>query len=213
MVSADPARLMRFVLEMRQAGITDARALSALERTPRTHYAPDHLEGLAMDDVSLPLSHAQTMTKPSIIGRVLAALDPQAGDTVLEVGAGSGFQAACIATCAQKVVTLERWRDLAAEARGRFGRARLMRVYAHVSDGFDGWDEDAPYDRIVVNAAIDEFPLPLLDQLKPGGVLVAPLGDAGGQRLMRCRNGKREDLGPIKFQPLERGVEDRPADD
>jgi protein-L-isoaspartate(D-aspartate) O-methyltransferase len=213
MVDHDPARLMRFVLEMRQAGVTDARALSALERTPRTHYAPDHLEGLAMDDVGLPLSHAQTMTKPSIIGRMLAALEPQAGDNVLEVGTGSGFQAACIATSAQKVVTLERWRDLAADARGRFGRARLMRVYAHVGDGFDGWVEDAPYDRIVVNAALEEFPLPLLDQLKPGGVLIAPLGDGSGQRLMRYRNGMREDLGPIKFQPLGRGVEDQPAAD
>ena len=212
MVDHDPARLMRFVLEMRQAGVTDARALSALERTPRTHYAPDHLEGLAMDDVGLPLSHTQTMTKPSIIGRMLAALEPQAGDNVLEVGTGSGFQAACIATSAQKVVTLERWRDLAADARGRFGRARLMRVYAHVGDGFDGWEEDAPYDRIVVNAALEEFPLPLLDQLKPGGVLIAPLGDWSGQKLMRYRNGKREDLGSIKFQPLERGVEDQPAE-
>jgi protein-L-isoaspartate(D-aspartate) O-methyltransferase len=201
-------RLMRFVLDMRQAGVTDARALSALERTPRAHYAPEHLEGLALDDIGLPLPHAQTMTKPSIVGRVIAALSPQPGDLVLEVGTGSGYQAAAIATLANKVVTLDRWRDLVAEARARFGRARLMRVYAHVADGFDGWEDDAPYDRIVVNAAMADFPLPLLDQLKPGGVMVAPLGDADQQRLVRYRNGQREDLGPIKFQPLERGLGD-----
>lgn len=202
---------MRFVLEMRQAGVTDARTLSALERTPRMHYAPVHLEGLALDDVALPLSHAQTMTKPSTIGRVVAALAPESDDVVLEIGTGSGFQAAVISNLAHRVVTLERWRDLAAEARGRFGRARLMRTFAHVADGFDGRPEDGPYDRIIINAALDEVPAPLLAQLKPGGVLVAPLGDAQGQRLIRIRNGEREELGPIKLQLLERGVEDEAA--
>lgn len=209
-MSGDPLRLMRFVLEMRQAGVTDARALAAMERTPRTHYAPEHLDGLALDDVGLPLAHAQTMTRPSMIGRVVSALAPESGDAVLEIGTGSGFQAAVIADLAHKVVTLERWRDLAADARGRFGRARLMRVFAHAADGHDGWESDAPYDRIVVNAAMADVPLALLDQLKPGGVLIAPLGDAEGQRLIRYRNGQREDLGPVKFAPLERGVADEP---
>lgn len=204
----DPARLMRFVLEMRQAGITDPRALAALERTPRTHYAPSHLEGLALDDVGLPLAHAQTMTKPSIVGRVVAALDPQPTDVILEIGTGSGFQAAVLSNLAHKVITLERWRDLAADARGRFGTARLMRTYAHVADGFDGWSDDAPYDRIILNVAVEDVPPVLFDQLKPGGVIVAPIGDANGQRLIRMRNDVREDLGPVKLGALERGVEE-----
>jgi protein-L-isoaspartate(D-aspartate) O-methyltransferase len=202
----DPARLMRFVLELRQAGITDARTLSALERTPRTQYAPEHLSGLAYDDVGLPLAHGQAMTKPSVVGRVLMALGVEAGDVVLEVGTGSGYQAAALATLAQRVVTLERWRDLAAEARSRFGRARLMNVFAHAADGFDGWAENAPYDRVVVNAAMDDFPETLISALKPDGVLVAPLGDAQAQRLIRYRNGERTDLGPVTFAPLQRGV-------
>ncbi len=202
----DPSRLMRFVLEMRQAGVTDARALSALERTPRTHYAPDHLEGLALDDVGLPLAHAQTMTKPSIIGRMIAALAPEAGDVVLEVGAGSGFQAAAISAIASKVVTLDRWNDLVTAARGRFGTARLMRTYAHTADGFEGWADDAPYDRIIINASLEDFPQPLLEQLKPDGVIVAPLGDVQSQHLIRMRNNVREDLGAIRLQPLERGL-------
>lgn len=206
MSDQDPARLMRFVLEMRQAGITEARTLSALERTPRTHYAPPHLEGLALDDIGLPLAHAQTMTKPSIIGRMLQSLAPQAGETVLEIGAGSGFQTAAIALLAHKVVTLDRWRDLVADARVHFGTARLDRVFAYVADGFDGWAEDGPYDRIIVNAAIGDIPPPLMEQLKPGGVLLAALGDIERQRLIRYSNGQREDLGPIKFAPLERGL-------
>jgi protein-L-isoaspartate(D-aspartate) O-methyltransferase len=203
----DPARLMRFVLEMRQAGITDARVLSALERTPRTHYAPAHLVGLALDDVALPLAHAQTMTRPSLVARMVAALDPQAGDVVLEVGTGSGFQTAVLSTLAHKVVTLERWRDLAADARGRFGMARLMRTFAHVADGLEGWAGEAPYDRIIVNAALADFPLALLDQLKAGGVMVAPIGE----RLMRYCNGQQDDLGPIKFAPIDSGVPEEPS--
>jgi len=208
----DPARLMRYILELRQTGVTDARALSALERTPRAHYAPEHLEGLALDDIGLPLPHAQTMTKPSVVGRVLTALAPQAGDVVLDVGTGSGFQAAAIADLAHKVVTLDRWRDLVVDARARFGRARLMRVYAHLADGFEGWADEAPYDRIVVNGALADIPAALIEQLKPGGVIVAPLGDAEKQRLIRYRNGEREDFGPVTFQPLERGVSDEPEE-
>ena len=114
---------------------------------------------------------------------------------------------------ARKVVTVERWRDLGAEARGRLGRARLFHVFAHAGDGFEGWTDDAPYDRIVVNAAVEDIPLPLLDQLKVGGVLIAPIGDAQAQRLIRYRNSEREDLGPIKFQPMERGPGEDPAAD
>lgn len=205
-MSGDLARLMRFVLEMRQAGVTDARILAALERTPRGHYAPAHLEGLALEDIGLPLANAQTMTKPSLVGRVLTALQPKDGEVVLEVGTGSGYQAAAMASMVHKVITLDRWSDLVADARGRFGRARLMRVYAHTADGFDGWEEDAPYDRIVVNAALEAPPAGLLAQLKPGGVLVAPIGSSEEQRLIRFNNGSEEDLGSIRFQPLERGA-------
>ncbi len=201
---------MRFVLEMRQAGVTDARALSALERTPRTHYAPEHLQGLALDDVGLPLAHAQTMTKPSLVGRFITALAPQADDVVLEIGTGSGFQAAAMSSLASRVISVDRWNELVVAARGRFGTARLMRTFAFLGDGFDGWADDAPYDRIILNGTLADFPAPLLEQLKPGGVIVAPLGDVQAQRLIRYRNSEREDLGPIKMQPLERGLGEAP---
>jgi len=203
---SDPARLMRFILELRQAGVTDARVLGAMERTPREHYAPAHLSDLAFDDIALPLPQAQSMTRPAVVGRVITALDVQPGDSVLEVGAGSGYQAAVLSLLGHKVVTLDRWREIAADARMRFGQARLMRVFAHCADGADGWAEEAPYDRIVINAAVEAPPAALLAQLKPGGVLVAPLGGAAAQRLIRWRNDAREDFGPVKFQLLEEGL-------
>lgn len=206
MNGVDPARLMRFVLEMRQAGVTDARALSALERTPRGHYAPPHLQGLALDDVGLPLAHAQAMTKPSLIGRVLTALDIAATHSVLEIGCGSGFQAACIASMARKVTTLDRWRDLVTDARERMGTARLMHVAVVLADGCAGYGADAPYDRIVFNVAIPALPADVLDQLAPGGVIVAPIGDDTGQRLTRYRDRREEDWGAVRFAPLEPGL-------
>ena len=203
---SDPARLMRFILELRQAGVTDARVLGAMERTPRAHYAPAHLSDLAYDDIALPLAQGQSMTKPSVVGRVVAALDVQPGDSVLEIGAGSGYQAAVLAQLAHKVITLERWRDLAADARVRFGTGRLMRAFAHAADGGEGWADEAPFDRIVINAAAAAPPPALLAQLKPGGVLLMPAGDADGQRLIRFRNGARDDFGPVKFALLEEGL-------
>ena len=204
----EPARLMRFVLELRQAGITDARVLAALERTPRSAYAPEHLEGLAMDDIGLPLGHGQAMTKPSIVGRVVSALQVGRDDSVLEIGTGSGYQSAVLGDLAAKVVTLDRWAALVEEARTRFAFAHLPRITAFVADGALGWPEDAPYDRIVFNAAFAEPADVVFDQLKPGGVLVAPLIVGAEQRLIRFRNGQREDLGPIKLPLLEPGLPD-----
>jgi len=203
-MSDDPARLMRFILELRQSGVTDARVLAAMERTPRVHYAPEHLEALAMDDLNLPLAHGQMMTKPSVVGRMLTALNAQSHETILEIGTGSGYQSAALGWLARKVVTLDRYEDLIATARESFGLARLGNVFAHVGDGAKGWAEDSPYDRIMINAEITEIPLDLVAQLKPDGVVVAPVGG----RLRRLRGETREDLGPIDFAPLAEGIGD-----
>ena len=211
----DSAQLMRFVLEMRQEGVTHARALSAMERTPRKHYAPGYLADAAMENMDLPIAHGQTMTKPSIIGRMLSALDAQDDDVVLEIGTGSGYQAAALAHMARKVVTLDRWRALVAIARAHIGTARLMHVYPYLGDGAQGWEADAPYDRIMINAAIDKIPDALKSQLKPGGTILAPIIDENGQRLMRFKDDTNddagEDLGPIAFAPIEHGIAGDPA--
>ncbi|MGE0828289.1 MAG: protein-L-isoaspartate(D-aspartate) O-methyltransferase [Hyphomonadaceae bacterium] len=203
----EAARLMRFVLDLRQAGVRDAKILAAMERTPRAQFAPPHLASLALEDVALPIACGQMMTKPSVIGQMLAALEPRAGDNVLEVGAGSGWQGAVLASLAKKVTTLDRHRPLAADARVRFGALRLMNIEAHGADGRLGWAENAPYDRIIVNAAAPAAPLALLEQLAEGGVLLIPIGEGQNARLLRYRRGAAlpEELGAVAFTPLEEG--------
>lgn len=200
-------RLMRFVLEMRQAGVTDARVLAAIETTPRENFAPEHLRDLAHDDSALPLPGGQTMTRPSVVGQMVSALDPRSDDIVLEIGTGSGYQAGVLAALSFKLVTIDRVRSLVGEARAGFARCGLINAFAHCGDGYDGWPYDAPYDRIVLNVAVAEIPPPLRAQLKPGGVLLAPIQDQQGQRLVRYSNDRRDDLGPANFTNLERGVE------
>ncbi len=207
-------RLMRFILELRQGGVTDARVLSAMERTPRTHFAPAQFAAFALEDKALPLGDGEQMSKPSIVARMLAALDLKGGDTVLDVGAGSGYQAAVIGAVARRVISLERRQIIAATARGKIGELRAMHVYIHYADGHDGWPDDAPYDRIVINAAIAAPPAALIAQLLVGGVLVAPIGDAGGeQRLTQFRKGLdggfvTRDCGAIRLGPMGLGVAD-----
>lgn len=203
-MSEDPdfGSLMRFVLGLRQGGVTDARVLAAMERTPRTHFAPPQFATFALEDRALPLSEGVFMTKPSQVARMLQALELRGGETVLEVGSGSGYQAAVLAAIARRVVSLERRRSIAAEARSKIGLLRLMHVYLHSADGRNGWAEDAPYDAIIINAAVTDPPSALLKQLATGGVIVASV--AG--RLTQWRNGMLRDIGPSDLPPLESGV-------
>lgn len=211
MSEADPARMMRFVLDMREAGVTDFATLAALERTDRAHFAPEHLKALALDDVALPLAEGQSMTKPSVIGRMIAALDLKEGHNVLEVGAGSGFQAAAIAKIARRVTSLDRRRALVIEARSRVGALRIMNVLVHVGDGLAGWAENAPYDRIVLNGGVGAAPEALMAQLAEGGALLAAVGEEGAQRLcLHRKDGETRDLGAIVFPALEVGVAQEP---
>ena len=197
--------LMRFVLTMRQEGVTDHKALAALERTPRAHFAPPHLADSALEDTDLPLPCGQVMTRPSVVGRMLTALDLGSDDCVLEIGTGSGYQAAAIAQTARRVITLERHGMLAAAARTRLAALGLDQIEAHARNGLLGWPEAAPYDRIIVNGSARVAPFALLDQLADGGVLVIPIGESSDVRLMRFTSGQAapEDLGPIRFAALE----------
>lgn len=196
--------LMRFVLGLRQGGVTDARVLAAMERTSRTHFAPGQFAAFALEDRALPLGDGAAMTKPSLVARMLQALELRGGETVLEIGTGSGYQAGVLAAIARRVVSLERRRNLAADARSKIGLLRLMHVYVHSADGAEGWAEDAPYDAIIINAAIDAPPPAVLKQLAPNGVVVA----ASGGRLMQWRSGAARDLGPAELAALEAGVVD-----
>lgn len=205
------AHRMRLLLELRQLGVTDSRILAAIERTPRGGFVPEHLSALSWEDQALPLEGGQSLTKPSDAARMLSALGCREGDIVLEVGTGSGWQAAVLSRLAKDVVTLERRISLARAAHERLAKMALPNVAVELADGALGWPMRGPYDRIIVNVAIHTAKPLLLEQLKPGGLLVAPVGAGEQQVLTRVRVGEDmttvvETLGPLRFQAIEVGL-------
>jgi protein-L-isoaspartate(D-aspartate) O-methyltransferase len=161
------------------AGIGDERLLDALRRIPRAGFVPPELAGRAFVDEPLPIPHGQVTTQPSLIARMVAALELGGDERVLEVGTGHGFQAALLAELAGFVWSLERWSDLAETARANLRRYGARDVEVIVGDGTLGLPAHAPYDAIVVSAAHPEVPAPLAEQLAPGGRLVHPVGPGG----------------------------------
>jgi protein-L-isoaspartate(D-aspartate) O-methyltransferase len=205
-------RLMRFVLEMRQAGVTEPKVLAAMERTPRAAFAPDHMAALALDDVSLPLPCGQIMTKPSLVGRMVTALALSGGERVLEIGCGSGYQTAVMAQIAARVTGLDRHVRLVTAARAALGKLRLDPAQTYLGDGRRGWVQAAPYDRIILNAAVASLPEPLVEQAAQGGMILAPIVGPLGPRLTLWRVGmdgalgSGQDLGAVAFPALSEGL-------
>lgn len=203
-----PARpLSQLVEELRATGrITDERVLDALGSVPRAEFVPAEHRSAAHDDVALPLGHDQTISQPLVVAVMTQALDLSPSDRVLEIGTGSGYQAAVLRRLAAHVVTVERIGALADEAAARLARLGVDHVEVHTADGTLGWPDGAPYDAVVVTAGGPEVPPPLRGQLADGGRLVAPVGPRHAQELVRVRRrGDRtecEDLGPVAFVPL-----------
>jgi protein-L-isoaspartate(D-aspartate) O-methyltransferase len=205
------ARKARLVLDLRQAGITDMRVLAVIERTPRDMFVPGAFRDKAHDDVALPIGHEQTISQPTVVARMTQALAVGERMKVLEVGTGSGYQAAVLAQLCRRLYTIERHRPLLKKAEQRFTGLRLSNVTTRLGDGSRGWPEQAPFDRIMVTAAAADVPAVLVDQLAIGGLMVVPIGIEGGatdaeQRLIRVRRtadgAETEDLGPARFVPL-----------
>lgn len=197
----------RMVERLASGGVRDRRVLAALESLPRHQLVPEALHAQAYRDHALPIGDGQTISAPSTVARMSEALELAGRERVLEIGTGSGFQAAVLGMLAERVVSIERLPRLAAAARRALDRLGIRNVVVHLGDGSLGRPHDGPYDAIVVTAGAPDLPRPLLAQLAPGGRLVAPVGPRGGQRLVRVRRTgegrlRAETLGPCRFVDL-----------
>lgn len=201
----------RLIQRLRDEGIADRRVLEVLTRLPRHLFVEDALASRAYEDTALPIGHAQTISQPWVVARMTEALiETKIPAAVLEIGTGSGYQAAVLAALCANVYTVERIEGLLRDARRRFRKLGIANIRSKHDDGKLGWPEFAPYDAIVLTAAGEEVDAALFAQLAPDGVLVAPVGPAGAQRLLRYRREgdewKAQMLGQVSFVPLLGGV-------
>jgi protein-L-isoaspartate(D-aspartate) O-methyltransferase len=201
----------RLIMELRSAGITDVLVLSAIERVPRETFLPETFKDRAYENVALPIGHGQTISQPLVVAHMTEALAPGERHKVLEIGTGSGYQAAVLARLCRRVFTLERHRDLLRVAEQRFAALRIHNIVTRHGDGTKGWPEQAPFERILVTAAAAEVPPVLVESLADGGVMVIPIGDVHrDQMLVRLRRSGdeilREELAPVRFVPLVAGL-------
>ena len=205
------ARKIRLIMELRQEGITDTRVLSAIERVPRERFVLPSFEDQAYANTALPIDQGQTISQPFVVAFMSAALQVGERMKVLEIGTGSGYQAAVLAQLCRRVYTIERYPSLLRAAEQHFTELGLHSITTRLGDGARGWPEQAPFPRIIVTAAADEAPSVLLEQLDVGGIMVIPLGADGlHQELIRIRRTETgyesEELLPVRFVPLVGGV-------
>lgn len=191
------------------SGPWDPRALDAVRRTPRHLFMPGASVRLAYGDYPNPIGHGQTISQPTVVAIMTDALDLTGAERVLEIGTGSGYQAAVLSLAAREVYSIEIVEELGNAAKKRLAELGYKNVYVRVGDGYKGWPEKAPFDRILLTAAPPEIPGALIEQLREGGILVGPVGEETAvQRLVRWtkRGGElvKEDLGAVRFVPMVR---------
>lgn len=211
--SAHDEAVMQLLFTLRSQGVTNAGVLTAFEKTPREAFVDRTFSERAYADSALPITCGQTISQPSVVGQMTQALSVTPRCKVLEVGAGSGYQAAILARLARRVYAIERHRDLAIAARERMAALDLSNVSIRTGDGTRGWPEQAPFDRIIVSAAAEDTPSHLLEQLRPGGIMVLPVGLSDDvQQLIRIEKTENgldyRELGKVLFVPLVAGMPD-----
>ena len=207
---ADP-RHARLIEGLKAQGVTDAAVLNAIATTPRDLFTPELFQERAFEDQALPIACGQTISQPYIVGMMTQALRIEKRSRVLEIGTGSGYQTTILSKLSRLVYSVERYRTLMSAAEDRFRQLGLTNVITRFGDGGQGWPEQAPFDRVMVTAAAPDVPRALLAQLKPNGVLVAPVGRAPVQDLNRyVGDGEGgftvETLAEVRFVPLLDGV-------
>ena len=210
-IKAADVERMEFQLGLRRRGISDQAVLRAVEEVPRERFVASRLIGSAYADQALPIDCGQTISQPYVVAYMTEQLEVEPYHRILEVGTGSGYQAAVLSRLAREVVSIERYRTLADAARERLATLGYSNVTILSGDGFAGVPERAPFDRIMVTAAAEEVPAALVDQLAAGGKIVLPLGPRSGTqrivKLVKAADGAltRQNLIAVRFVPLLRG--------
>jgi protein-L-isoaspartate(D-aspartate) O-methyltransferase len=207
--TADVER-MEFQLALRRRGISDQAVLRAMDEVPREHFVTAECSDCAYADQALPIACGQTISQPYVVAYMTEQLEVEPGHRVLEIGTGSGYQAAVLSRLARDVVSIERYRTLADSARDRLKTLGYANVTVRAGDGFAGAPNLAPFDRIIVTAAAEEIPAALVEQLTEGGKMVLPLGPRNGTqyivKLTKTPTGlTRQDLIAVRFVPLLHG--------
>jgi len=205
-----PARARMIRDQIVARGIADPRVLEAMARVPRHEFVPVGRRGEAYEDSPLPIGHGQTISQPYIVAFMTAALDPKPGDRVLEVGTGSGYQAAVMSGLVAEVYTMEIVEPLAKRAEADLQRLGYGNVKVRAGNGYLGWPEAAPFDAIIVTCAPEKVPQALVDQLKVGGRMIIPVGSQwGAQELILLRKTpaglERQAVLPVRFVPMVKG--------
>lgn len=194
--------------QLRSRGISDPRTLRAMASVAREKFVPAELRARAYDDRSLPIGYNQTISQPYIVALMTEQIQPKPGQRVLEIGTGSGYQAAVLSELVAEVYTIEIVRPLAQRAEGLLREMGYKNVHVKAGDGYKGWPEHAPFDAIIVTAAPDHVPKPLVEQLREGGRMIIPVGAAGAQNLylLEKRDGqvKQTAVIPVRFVPFTR---------
>ncbi|MEO0255041.1 MAG: protein-L-isoaspartate(D-aspartate) O-methyltransferase [candidate division WOR-3 bacterium] len=192
--------------QLRERGICDERVLKSFLAVPRHLFVPDKIKSFSYDDSPLPLLEGQTISQPYMVALMVELLEPDENKHILEIGTGSGYETAILCLLNKFVYTVERVKDLSLYAREKLKELSIENVYFHVGDGSEGLMDFAPYDGIICSAAAPDVPLPFIEQLNPGGIIVMPIGDKLYQDLVKIKKEgnklKKEYHGPCVFVPL-----------
>ncbi|PUB13257.1 protein-L-isoaspartate(D-aspartate) O-methyltransferase [Yoonia sediminilitoris] len=207
----DAATKMQFLYQLRSKGVTDARVLTAMEKIDRAAFVKGLFAERAYEDMPLPIACGQTISQPSVVGLMTQALNITPRDKVLEVGTGSGYQAAILSKLARRVYTVDRFKGLVQSAKRIFEEQDLSNITTFTADGSHGLPDQSPFDRILVTAAAEDPPGPLLAQLRVGGIMVLPVGQSDTVqsliRVTRTETGlEYDEIRPVRFVPLLEGL-------